>query len=92
MRKGWATSGIAKQDGVNHILANENIPYPTIGFLRDKGINVLAIADDHRGIDDKQVMQLAINEGRTIITHDSDYGELIFKYGLKPAAGVIFSF
>jgi predicted nuclease of predicted toxin-antitoxin system len=35
-------------------------------------------------------MMLAIEESRTIITYDSDYGELIFKYGYRPTAGVIF--
>jgi predicted nuclease of predicted toxin-antitoxin system len=35
-------------------------------------------------------MSLAIDENRTILTFDSDYGELIFKHGYKPKAGVIY--
>jgi len=35
-------------------------------------------------------MKFAIKENFTILTHDSDYGELIFKYGYKPKAGVIY--
>ncbi|WP_236587595.1 DUF5615 family PIN-like protein [Marivirga aurantiaca] len=35
-------------------------------------------------------MNLAMNENLTILTHDSDYGELIFKYGYKPQEGVIY--
>jgi predicted nuclease of predicted toxin-antitoxin system len=35
-------------------------------------------------------MNLAIQEGLAILTHDSDYGELIFKYGFKPEEGVIY--
>ena len=35
-------------------------------------------------------MQIAINENRTIITFDRDYGELIYKYGFRPSAGVIY--
>ena len=35
-------------------------------------------------------MKIAIAEDRTIVTYDSDYGELIFKHGYKPEAGVIF--
>ena len=35
-------------------------------------------------------MELAIIEDRTILTHDSDYGELIFKFGYKPKEGVIY--
>ncbi|RED93661.1 hypothetical protein C7460_12471 [Marinoscillum furvescens DSM 4134] len=45
---------------------------------------------DDPGISDEQVMALAIEQDRTIITYDSDYGELIFKHGFKPNAGVIF--
>lgn len=35
-------------------------------------------------------MKIAIDEQRTIVTHDSDYGELIYKLGYKPKAGVIY--
>jgi predicted nuclease of predicted toxin-antitoxin system len=35
-------------------------------------------------------MKLATDLDRTIITYDSDYGELIFKHGYKPKAGVTF--
>ena len=31
-----------------------------------------------------------IQENRTILTFDSDYGELIFRKGYKPSAGVIY--
>jgi predicted nuclease of predicted toxin-antitoxin system len=39
---------------------------------------------------DKQVMALAMKEKRLILTFDKDYGELIFNYGYKLPAGVIF--
>lgn len=45
---------------------------------------------DNPSITDDQVMEIAIDENRTIITYDSDYGELIFKHGYRPEAGVIF--
>lgn len=35
-------------------------------------------------------MDIAIKEQRTILTHDSDYGELIFKHGYKPVKGVVY--
>jgi len=35
-------------------------------------------------------MKLAINEKRTILTHDSDYGELIFRHGYRPENGVVY--
>jgi predicted nuclease of predicted toxin-antitoxin system len=35
-------------------------------------------------------MKLAIQEDRTIFTFDRDYGELIFRFQLHPAKGVIY--
>lgn len=71
-------------------LANENIPFSSITSLKSAGFDVKAIGIDDPSISDKQVMEIAIEENRTIITYDRDYGELIFKPGFKPQAGVIY--
>jgi predicted nuclease of predicted toxin-antitoxin system len=71
-------------------LANENFPWPSVIFLRENKIEVTSIADKFQGISDQEVMKIAISQNLTILTHDSDYGELIFKYGLKPKSGVVF--
>jgi predicted nuclease of predicted toxin-antitoxin system len=42
------------------------------------------------GFTDPAVIALANAQQRTILTFDSDYGELIFKHGLKPEKGVIY--
>ena len=72
------------------LLANENIPLKSVEFLKKNGLDVLYIGNDYTGITDLEVIQLAIDQKRTIITFDRDYGELIFKHGLKPAEGVIY--
>lgn len=71
-------------------LANENFPLPSIKLLRKHKIEIISIAEQHQGISDHEVMQLAIEQNLIILTHDSDYGELIFKHGYKPKAGVIY--
>lgn len=71
-------------------LANENIPFQSIIYLKSLKYDIKAIGIDNPSISDKQVMNIAIEENRTILTYDSDYGELIFKYGYYPPAGVIF--
>ena len=71
-------------------LANENVPLASITYLVSHGYNIKAIGVDNPSIADDQVMKIAIDENRTIITFDSDYGELIFKHGYLPPAGVIF--
>jgi len=71
-------------------LANENIPIASILNLRSIGLDVFSIIEKTPGISDSDVMELAIKENRTIITYDSDYGELVFKLGYKPKAGIIY--
>jgi predicted nuclease of predicted toxin-antitoxin system len=71
-------------------LANENFPLPSIHKLRELGYDVISIGETAPSISDEDVMSLAIETQRTILTFDKDYGELIFKYGYKPPAGVIF--
>jgi len=60
------------------------------GHSKQKGSDVRSVGLDFKGITDRDVIQLAIEEERTIITFDRDYGELIFKYGYSPPRGVIY--
>jgi len=72
------------------LLANENFPYKSIHYLKEKGYDVLSIGMDNPGIKDSEIMAIAINEERTILTFDRDYGELIFRHNYKPEKGVIY--
>jgi predicted nuclease of predicted toxin-antitoxin system len=72
------------------LLANENFPYQSIKKLRSNGFDVFSISDNHSGISDKEVMEIANKEDRTILTFDRDYGELIFKHGYRPKQGIIY--
>ena len=61
-------------------LANENFPFPSIKFLREKGFEVISISEELSGVSDEEVLQKASLENLIILTFDRDYGELIFKY------------
>lgn len=71
-------------------LANENLPLATILKLKASGWDVLSISLDSPSITDEEVMKIAIEENRTIITFDRDYGTLIYQYGYRPPARVIY--
>jgi predicted nuclease of predicted toxin-antitoxin system len=71
-------------------LANENFPLASTKYLKSKGFDIKAVGTHFSGITDKEVIELAEKEGRTILTFDRDYGELIFKYGNRPSEGVIY--
>lgn len=90
MPAGWAFIFTDGKNKVMKLLANENFPLDSFHYLRLKDFDIKAIGLDHTGIQDHEVIQLAIDEDRIILTFDKDYGELIFKYGLKPERGVIF--
>ena len=72
------------------LLANENFPLDSVNHLKKNGFDIIFIGDGFYGISDSEVMEKAILENRTILTFDRDYGELIFKYNLKPIMGVIY--
>lgn len=72
------------------LLANENFPILSVRIIANAGYDIIAVGKDFAGILDSEVIELAINENRTIITFDRDYGELIFKKGYKPHAGIIY--
>lgn len=72
------------------LLANENFPAASVGYLRNAGYDVTYVAEDNWSISDEAIMQIAIAEERTILTFDRDYGELIFKHNFRPPKGVIY--
>ena len=71
-------------------LANENIPLASIKLLRDSGHDVFSISEKNPGISDREVLDIANKENRTIITFDSDYGELVFFDGFPCPNGVLY--
>lgn len=72
------------------LLANENFPLARVKFLASRNFDIKAIGVDNFGISDREVMEIAMNESRVILTFDRDYGELIFRHNYKPDMGVIY--
>ncbi len=48
-------------------------------WLQQQGHDVISIFDDARGSDDDQVLMMAFNDCRVLITSDKDFGELVFR-------------
>lgn len=72
------------------LLANENFPLKSADVLRAAGFDVKVVGVEFAGITDREVMEIAVREGRTIVTFDRHYGELIFHQGYRPPGGVVF--
>jgi predicted nuclease of predicted toxin-antitoxin system len=71
-------------------LLDENVELRIAAFLRQACHDVTAIAHDYpASLADRDILAIAVNEGRILITNDRDFGELIFREGL-PHPGVIY--
>ncbi len=57
-------------------IADENVPRTTIILLREKDYDVISIWELRPGMNDEEVVELAVKESRIIITFDKDFGRL----------------
>ena len=71
-------------------LANENFPLESIQYLRNRGYDVVSVLEKSSGAKDYEVLAWARREGRTVLTFDRDYGELIYRLGLASPAGLVY--
>jgi len=69
-------------------LADECCDAATVAYLREDGHDVLYVMEFEPGALDKNILEKAFIEGRTLITEDKDFGELVYSLK-KPAKGII---
>jgi predicted nuclease of predicted toxin-antitoxin system len=62
----------------------------SVKVLKDAGYDIVSVGEEFAGILDSEVLDFATKEHRIILIFDRDYGELIFKRGYRPSAGVIY--
>lgn len=61
------------------ILADENIHQEVVYHLRNRGKRIESIKERNLlGSSDEQIITLAQEEGTVILTHDSDFGRIIY--------------
>lgn len=67
------------------ILADESVDVPVLQALREAGYDVTSILELSPGIPDEEVLALAQQQGRLLLTVDKDFGELVFRLRLTGA-------
>jgi predicted nuclease of predicted toxin-antitoxin system len=72
------------------LLADENFPVPSIGHLRAAGHDVVAIKEESPSLADTAVLATAVRTGRTLLTFDRDFGDLIYRRGLAAPPAVLY--
>lgn len=55
----------------------------TLQILRNNGYDVVSILEIEPSMDDSEILLIAENEGRMVVTMDKDFGELVYKSGQK---------
>jgi predicted nuclease of predicted toxin-antitoxin system len=70
-------------------LADESCDFAVVRSLRSAGHDVLAVSDIAPMAEDPDVINLAVNENRILLTEDKDFGQLVYAHGLE-SIGVIF--
>jgi predicted nuclease of predicted toxin-antitoxin system len=71
-------------------LLDENVPLPSAHALRNLGWDVRHVAEDCPSEKDSEIVKMAKEEERVLITFDRDYGELIYKRRLPSPPGIIY--
>ena len=72
------------------ILADENISPKIVAFFRSYGIDVLDVKEQGWfGKEDEELLDIAFQENRFVLTHDSDFGTLVIFQG-KPYYGIVY--
>ena len=59
-------------------------------FLRQRGEDVTAVAEIGPGISDQEVLDLACDQRRILLSFDRDHGDLVFNRGAKPPRAIVF--
>jgi predicted nuclease of predicted toxin-antitoxin system len=70
-------------------IVDENVSGTVIRALREWGHDVLSVKESLRGAGDPMILARAQADRRVVVTHDKDFGELAFRFGLPAASGVI---
>ena len=70
-------------------LMNENVSGTVIRTLRRRGHDVLSAKESMQGESDPAILERARREGRLLVTHDKDFGELAFRSHLPAECGVV---
>ena len=70
-------------------LADENFPRPAVQLLRQNGCDVGWVSEDSSGSLDDAILERANRAHVTLLTADTDFGDLVFHRGMPAGCGVV---
>ena len=69
-------------------LADENVGLEVVKSLRNSGFDIKSVIEINPGATDAQILSMANEKNRILITGDKDFGELVY-FGKLAYSGVI---
>ncbi|WP_306118736.1 MULTISPECIES: DUF5615 family PIN-like protein [unclassified Roseitalea] len=69
-------------------ICDECVSTSLVSALQQASCDVVDIGVEDTGASDRDILRRSLREGRVIVTHDYDFGDLIFRDG-EPAFGVV---
>jgi predicted nuclease of predicted toxin-antitoxin system len=73
-------------------VADESCDFAVVRALRAAGHDVVAIAEVSPRVGDDQVLKLARDDRRVLLTEDTDFGELIYAERRRTSGVILFRF
>ena len=73
-------------------VADESCDFAVVRALRSAGHDVLAVAEISPRAGDDEVLKLARDNRRVLLTEDKDFGELVYAEGQQSCGVVLFRF
>ncbi len=70
-------------------LVDECVHRLIVENLRNAKYDVLFVTEEFPSSPDDDVYSVASADGRILLTHDLDYGEMLFRERLSPGSGVV---
>lgn len=75
------------------LLADEHIARSTVEMLRRRGFEVKWLAEEGlQGVEDETIYQMAVNEGRIVLTFDSDFSQMVYANPVYPPGIIVLKF
>jgi predicted nuclease of predicted toxin-antitoxin system len=71
------------------LLADENVPAPSVAFLREAGHDAAYVLEERPGIPDPEVAAWGHDDARVVVTFDRDLGELSVRRQAPPPLGLV---
>jgi len=73
-------------------VADESCDFAVVRILRSAGHDVVAVAEVSPRTGDDEVLKLARDDRRVLLTEDTDFGELVYAEGQRSCGVVLFPF